>query len=917
MEQFKINKCGDSRCKTCPFVEKCNYFYSNSTGVKYFPRTNGQIKLNCKSDNIIYLIYCKICNFQYIGETKNRLQTRFNGHKSNIKSGTSCQLVHKHFQEGGHGLLNCKVIPIEKIDVNSIVSQNLNSAQLEKSISKLRHEREKFWISILQTAYPFGLNSRVKGVGDFNPSQAIFHNFGGRTRRRKKKHSHRKPKRLRVKHDLSLDFILRKHQELSNKDNYIHFFKSFLYGLPRLDLQVLSENISNSNIDERIKDLIKIISHQRLFKPVQTAKLNNRDFYHLNFRDKGIDYINIGSILRSQNVQNLIPLYFTNKEPPVIGYKFNKSIAGKLFNYKDVLSEESLDHYDSNSISCDCQLSVFRDSHHGHVITGNFDIIRNETLKTIIKKGPKYRLPQKINWTEDKSILLSFLDTYIDKWINKEKKLNNNTHLDRTHLDSWKRKILEIIDNKIASGKIRFRKTWSLKIEGNVKKELDRLKEKYVITVTDKAQNNVLFTCKKYYISVVREELTKPGQLTYQLSNKDAASINNDIISFSNSKGIKVPDSMIDIPLIYWIPKMHKNPIGKRFIAGSKLCSLKLLSKYFSKALKLILNHMKLYSNTVFQRSNLNYYWIIDNSLEFMNKINDQNIYHMETFDFSTLYTALPHAEIKKNFSKIFQKVYNREAKPFINVNYKQANFSLSKSNNSCSLRVEDMMEILEFILDNIFVKHGNMIFQQTIGIPIGLDSGQDIANLLLFSYESDYVEKISKEDLGLARNFSLCSRYIDDLFVANFQNFKEHIYKIYPRELEIKSESENPKAVSYLDLKIISKEEGLDFSVYDKRDDFTFVIVNFPYIDSCIPIKSAFGVFYSQLIRYARINTKFSNFSQKSKTLIDKLLNQGYTVTALRKISLRFFKDKHDLISNYNVRNANDFMKSLFHSND
>ena len=94
-------------------------------------------------------------------------------------------------------------------------------------------------------------------------------------------------------------------------------------------------------------------------------------------------------------------------------------------------------------------------------------------------------------------------------------------------------------------------------------------------------------------------------------------------------------------------------------------------------------------------------------------------------------------------------------------------------------------------------------------------------------------------------------------------------------------------------------------------------MIVNFPYIDSCIPIKSAFGVFYSQLIRYARINTKFSNFSQKSKTLIDKLLNQGYSVRALRKISLRFFKDKHDLINKYNVRNANDFMKSLFRGND
>ena len=88
---------------------------------------------------------------------------------------------------------------------------------------------------------------------------------------------------------------------------------------------------------------------------------------------------------------------------------------------------------------------------------------------------------------------------------------------------------------------------------------------------------------------------------------------------------------MKDIPLIYWIPKMHKNPIGSRFIAGSKSCSIKLLSKYFSKALKVILNHMKNYSNTVSQRADLNYFWIIENSLEFMDKIKNKDMQHMET----------------------------------------------------------------------------------------------------------------------------------------------------------------------------------------------------------------------------------------------------------------------------------------------
>ena len=238
---------------------------------------------------------------------------------------------------------------------------------------------------------------------------------------------------------------------------------------------------------------------------------------------------------------------------------------------------------------------------------------------------------------------------------------------------------------------------------------------------------------------------------------------------------------MNNVPLIYWVPKMHKDPIGSRFIAGSKICSIKPLSKNFSKALKLILNHMKLYSKTVLERANLNYYWIIDNSLEFMDNIKEKRIDHMQTYDFSTLYPALPQSEIKKQFSKIFNKVFKREGKQFINVGYKEAYFSSRQNSRGCSFRLNDMIEILEFILDNIFVKFGNKIYKQVIGVPIGSDSGADIANLLLFSYESEYIEKVSKQSITLARKFNMCYRYIDDLFVGNFANFHDNIYKIYP----------------------------------------------------------------------------------------------------------------------------------------
>ena len=71
-------------------------------------------------------------------------------------------------------------------------------------------------------------------------------------------------------------------------------------------------------------------------------------------------------------------------------------------------------------------------------------------------------------------------------------------------------------------------------------------------------------------------------------------------------------------------------------------------------------------------------------------------------------------------------------------------------------------------------------------------------------------------------------------------------------RELEIKPESNDIKGVAYLDLKIKFEKGRKEFSIYVKRDDFNYEIGNFPFMDSCIPKKSALGGFYSQLIRYA-----------------------------------------------------------------
>ena len=66
--------------------------------------------------------------------------------------------------------------------------------------------------------------------------------------------------------------------------------------------------------------------------------------------------------------------------------------------------------------------------------------------------------------------------------------------------------------------------------------------------------------------------------------------------------------------------------------------------------------------------------------------------------------------------------------------------------------------------------------------------------------------------------------------------------------------------------------------------NDFDFEIVNFPYLDGAVPRRASYGVYNSQLIRFARVSSHVSDFNTRNTLLIAKLLNQGYRYHKLRK---------------------------------
>ena len=100
--------------------------------------------------------------------------------------------------------------------------------------------------------------------------------------------------------------------------------------------------------------------------------------------------------------------------------------------------------------------------------------------------------------------------------------------------------------------------------------------------------------------------------------------------------------------------------------------------------------------------------------------------------------------------------------------------------------------------------------------------------------------------------------RCIDDLQTLNNPAFDDDIH-VYPPELLLKKTTECPTTLSYLDVLITIYNGKYSTAVFNKRDSFTFNIVNFPHLSSNILSKPAYGVYISQLVRFGRIRSSFN----------------------------------------------------------
>ena len=158
-----------------------------------------------------------------------------------------------------------------------------------------------------------------------------------------------------------------------------------------------------------------------------------------------------------------------------------------------------------------------------------------------------------------------------------------------------------------------------------------------------------------------------------------------------------------------------------------------------------------------------------------------------------------------------------------------------------------------------------------------------------------------SLNEADVVEAFNSTSRYLDDLLNIDNSYCEGMVNQIYPPELQLNKANISDTETPFLDPHLSVSNGFVSCKIYDKRDDFDFDMVNLPFLDGDVPRRASYGVYISQLIRFARVCNHITDCA-RNKCLTARLLQQGYRYHKLPKTFSKFYCRHYELISKYNV---------------
>ena len=847
--------CNNKKCKTCPSIELDEWLLKRKDREPI-----------CKTSGVIYMLICGNCNIRYIGQSGTPLNLRINNHRSLCNkvsvnsSDVQSQYEFEHFKL--HPFNNVKIRILDIID-------DCND----------RVERENFFILKYKTVYPYGLNDRVNNVSVTGIKdntciyKEVLNNITFDSNRRVRIRSRNKVNRFIDFNEVLQDI----NEAIFSSNNIVGYVKRKILGLKRSKAKVFAKHVKNFEfkyyfIKDLVFDLLKYKMQSQDWladNPCNTFK----SYLVIEFLHKYMDTLNLSQILHNQELISCFPVKDTY---PIISFRYSQTLGSMAFNYVKFAKEMIIENVEQ--YHCECTNNLYKDEFHGHIVTGNLNILEDQDLISIFKYGSKFRIIPRLNIDD----IITNINNSINEYIHK---LSFRINVNMGHFEEWKAKFMLLIKNKVNHTPNLIHCTTNLRM---VRNKIKDIQDKYVIVPVDKAGNNFGFICRKYYAQILISEIDSSD--TFELTNISSSYVKGLFINFMKRFNMT---PFCKVPFIYCIPKFHKNPVKFRFITSSFNSINKDISIILNLSLDVLMKKIEDESE---------YNWIIKNNNKVLDTIFHCNEnpglpgnYMIATFDFNTLYTTLPHDDL----IRCIVALYNRYIHSDIEIFYNRRKLIISKTL---------FVEVLKFSIKNNYVLFNNRIYIQKIGIPMGSNYSPNLANLYLHFYESKFLNRNHEE----GRNrYKSTYRYIDDLLSVNNRDVIYDINSIYPRFLEIaNTNNDNFRKGSFLDIDIEVNNNRFLTKVYDKRRDFEFEILGLPAFTSNTPNNMTYGIISSQFCRFANICMRKEDYIYNCQLVINKIKNNGFPSWLIKKYIRKFRFRKNRTISKYNLdRNLEDLI--------
>ena len=260
---------------------------------------------------------------------------------------------------------------------------------------------------------------------------------------------------------------------------------------------VITEKVKVYNSNEYLLYMVRDLCLYRLWKSNPKSQTKHHHYILVKYGNRLLDQINSNKIIHSSQSFYIFPASKYHLLNTGVTFKYGNTIRAKVTNYKETVNNVN------RNVTCACKdYQEFIDNHHGHVITGDLNIIHNIDIRKLLAKGLNFREKQPLNATKANRSAQSAIDTYIGN-------ISNVTKIQIKLFSPWKTFVLDKVKSMLQNAH-KHPVTTILNKKEN-KDYLDLFHSQFVLVPVDKAGNNIGIICKTFYLNILYEEITESG----------------------------------------------------------------------------------------------------------------------------------------------------------------------------------------------------------------------------------------------------------------------------------------------------------------------------------------------------------------------------------------------------------------------